>query len=168
MVTGIIIAGGNSTRMGSDKSLLNSNVERLNSELEQFGCNRIITMCGSVERIELFSGECMPDSKENLARSLLDIISTIEGEIQLVACDAYLADSELFHRITGVPCDDNGNRQPLLARIKSGEQLVHSDKISEVFAQIPSCEGGIKARNFNTPEEFKEIQSLLQKLNQQP
>jgi len=101
LVTGIIIAGGNSTRMGSDKSLLNSNVERLNSELEQFGCNRIITMCGSVERIELFPGECIPDSKENLARSLLDIISTIEGEIQLVACDAYLADSELFHRITG-------------------------------------------------------------------
>lgn len=165
-MTGIIIAGGNSTRMGTDKSLLNSNVERLNSELVKFGCNRIITMCGSTERIGLFPGGCVPDSKESLARSLLDIISTIKGEIQLVACDAYLADSELFHRTTGVPCDDRGERQPLLARINGCENLVHSDKISEVFAAIPSCEGGIKARNFNTPEEFKEIQFLQQQLNQ--
>jgi len=49
----------------------------------------------------------------------------------------------------------------LLANIGSGTILESSKKISDVFANIPSCEGGIKARNTNTPEELKEIQSLL-------
>jgi hypothetical protein len=29
--------------------------------------------------------------------------------------------------------------------------------MTEMFAHIPSCPGGIKATNVNTPEEFKEI-----------
>ena len=147
--------------MGEDKSLLNSNVERLSRELQASGCERVIIMCGSEERAELFLGECHIDTKETLAESLFELISSLHGTIQLAPCDAYLADEELFKKILGVPIDDEGNRQPLLAKFNSKDELIQSQKISKMFQNVPSCEGGIKARNINTPEEFKEIQSFL-------
>ncbi|MGB1475438.1 MAG: molybdenum cofactor guanylyltransferase [Candidatus Poseidoniaceae archaeon] len=156
-----MLAGGKSNRMGKDKSLLNSNVERLSRELEGSGCDRIIIMCGSEERADLFPGECHIDTHETLAESLFELISSLQGAVQLAPCDAYLADENLFSKIRGVPIDDVGNRQPLLARFDSKDELIQSPKISEMFQNIPSCEGGIKARNINTPEEFKEIQSFL-------
>ena len=96
-LTGIILAGGKSSRMGEDKSLLNSNVERLARELEASGCERVIIMCGSEERADLFPGECHIDTKETLAESLFELISNLHGTIQLAPCDAYLADESYSH-----------------------------------------------------------------------
>ena len=92
---------------------------------------------------------------------MLDVVSKINGIVQLAPCDAYLADSVLFSNIQGIPTDDYGNRQPLLAKFSTAEELVPSKKISEMFKKIPSCKGGLKARNTNTPDEFKEILSYL-------
>ena len=161
MHTGIILAGGESRRMGEDKSLINSNVERLANEMRKSGCTRVIVMCGTKLRADMFDEECIVDSKESLAESLLDVISKITGTVQLAPCDAYLADSVLFSNIQGIPTDDYGNRQPLLAKFSTAEELLPSKKISEMFKKIPSCEGGIKARNTNTPDELKEILSYL-------
>ena len=123
MQTGIILAGGLSSRMGQDKSLINSNVSRLANELRSAGCSRIIVMCGTAERMDLFEEECVIDSKETLAESLYDFISQLTGKIQLAPCDAYLADADLFSKIDGVPTDDLGNRQPLLAKFDTNKVL---------------------------------------------
>ena len=161
--TGIILAGGISTRMGFDKSMINSNVSRLANEMRNAGCESVKVMCGTIERAKLFDEDCLVDSKETLAESLLEVIAQIQGVIQLAPCDAYLADCELFESIDGVPVDDRGIRQPLLAKFDSSESLINSKKITEVFRNIPSCPGGIRARNVNTQEEFKEIEHLLKK-----
>ncbi|MBT4066354.1 MAG: NTP transferase domain-containing protein [Euryarchaeota archaeon] len=165
MATGIILAGGKSTRMGEDKSMINLNVERLSNELRKSGCERIIVMCGGKERFPLFTEECVEDSAETLAESLLFVLSKISGRVQLAPCDAYLADAELFSRIDGVPTDEFGGRQPLLAGFNVEIPLVRSLRISEMFSPLKSCEGGIKARNINTPEQLREIQYLLQKVD---
>ena len=39
--TGIILAGGNSTRMGIDKSMINMNVKRLAKEMRISGCDSV-------------------------------------------------------------------------------------------------------------------------------
>ena len=101
MQTGIILAGGLSSRMGQDKSLINSNVSRLANELRLAGCSRIVVMCGTAERMALFEEECVIDSKETLAESLYDFVSQLSGKIQLAPCDAYLADADLFSKIDG-------------------------------------------------------------------
>ena len=147
--------------MGEDKSLKNSNVIRLAKEMESLGCERVIVMCGGSERLELFGLESIPDSAETLGESIFELVSQLEGRIQLAPCDAYLADSELFAQINGVPVDDKGIRQPLLANFDSKDMIVKSSKISEIFKSFPTCSGGLKARNTNTPAEFKEIQPFL-------
>ena len=157
MLTGIILAGGKSTRMGEDKAFLRGGVARLAEELRNAGCSQIIVMCGTKERSKLFSEECVEDAGETLAESLKILLGSLEGEIQLSPCDAILADAEFFSSLTGVPLDQNGSRQPLLARFHLPLPRINSDRITEMFAHIPSCPGGKKAINANTPEEFKEI-----------
>ena len=83
MQTGIILAGGKSTRMGEDKSLIHSNVERLADEMRAAGCKRILVMCGDLNRVDLFQEECVVDSKDNLAESLFEVIQGLSGIVQL-------------------------------------------------------------------------------------
>ena len=153
MKTGIILAGGNSKRMGQDKALLFSNVDRLASELSSSGCTRIIVMCGTVERQSLFEHETIPDKFDNLGESLIHVIAEIDGFIQLAPCDAYLADSNLFKSINGVPVDDLGNRQPLMSGFNSEIKLNQSKKISDIFAKD---KGSISLRSAPAAKAFSE------------
>jgi len=157
MLTGIILAGGKSTRMGEDKAALFDNVSRLSKELKLAGCDNIIVMCGDESRINLFDEDCVVDRGFCLAESLRFVLSSLTGEIQLAPCDAYLADCELFERIAGVPVDQNGFRQPLLSRFMLPFEGVESNKLTDMFSHLPSCEGGLKASNANTPEELDDL-----------
>lgn len=156
-LTGIILAGGTSLRMGEDKAFLRGGVTRLAEELRKAGCNRIIVMCGTKERIGLFDEECIIDSHDDLASSIKTVLNGLEGKVQLVPCDAVLADSSFLSSITGVPLDEHGERQHLMARVTLPLPEIDSKKVSDLFDYLPSCEGGVKASNINTPEELKEI-----------
>ena len=155
MLTGIILAGGKSSRMGVDKAFLHGGVSRLSKELRKSGCGRIIVMCGSSDREELFTEECAIDQGESLGESLQILLSALEGEIQLASCDSIHADADFFSTLKGVPLDQNGKRQPLLARFVLPLPYTDSNKISDIFETIPSCEGGIKASNANYPRDLR-------------
>ena len=163
MYTALILAGGSSVRMGSDKAFLEGGVERLCSELRKGDCNKIIVLCGNKNRVGLFVEECWPDPNENMsvAEILRWAIARLEGEIQLVPCDAFLADQRLFSILEyGVPLDTNGRRQPLLARLQASDDLGSSPRVEEMLGYLPSQSLGMLgalAKNINSPEDLREI-----------
>ena len=61
MVTVFVLAGGKSSRMGADKAFMNGGVDRIRSIAMECGAERVITLCGAVERRHLFQGEVWPD-----------------------------------------------------------------------------------------------------------
>ena len=63
MTTVLILAGGKSTRMGEDKSNMFGGVKRIYDECMKANVTRIVTLCGSNDRMHLFHGEVWPDLK---------------------------------------------------------------------------------------------------------
>lgn len=162
MVTALILAGGKSTRMGQDKALMAGGVERLMAVAYSSEVERIITLCGSHERVALFKGEVWPDP--DACTSLMDVIywalDAIEGSVQLIPCDAFHLESTgltaLIASNGGVPLDSNGERQPLLANCPVGWSPPPKVKnIQSMFADLPSLDLGEmtdEMKNFNSPE----------------
>ena len=75
MYTALILAGGSSVRMGRDKAFLEGGVERITNELKKDNCKRIIVLCGTESRVELFSEECWPDPSSDM--SVADILLSL-------------------------------------------------------------------------------------------
>jgi len=162
MVTALILAGGKSTRMGQDKALMAGGVERLMAVAYSSEVDRVITLCGSHERVALFEGEVWPDP--DACTSLMDVIywalGAIDGSVQLIPCDAFQLESTgltvLLDSNGGVPLDSNGERQPLLANCPVGWSPARKVKnIQAMFADLPSLDLGKmtnEMKNFNSPE----------------
>ena len=163
MYTALILAGGLSSRMGQDKAFMHGGVPRLANELRKSGCTKIIVLCGSTKRVEMFDEECWPDPEgiECLAEVIRWAIKKLEGVIQLVPCDAFLVSSEFFTKMRiGVPLDGDHRRQPLLARIRKNSDLINSNHIETMFQNIPSIrlpEVIHEIKNFNNLNDFTEL-----------
>lgn len=162
MYTALILAGGLSSRMGQDKAFMHGGIPRLAKELRQSGCTKIIVLCGSEERVELFDEECWPDPGDAvcLAEVIRWAINKLEGVIQLVPCDAFLVSSKFFTEMNiGVPLDGEGRRQPLLARIGKKSEIIHSNRIETMFQNIPSVKLPKvlhEIKNFNDLNDFNQ------------
>lgn len=164
----VILAGGKSERMGSDKALLLDSVKRIQKLTEEIGIQRCIVLCGSRHRKSLFEGEVWVDPKHST--SISDLIKwlreEISGRIQLLPCDCYLLERSglefLLGMKNGVPVDGEGSRQPLMANFDANSELVDSRALNQLFSNLDSYENNQLAKqfsNFNTQEELNLILS---------
>ena len=137
----LILAGGKSTRMKQDKSLMFDSVNKLSEELTKRGCN-VLVACGSVERSSLFNSECWADpaGTESLAQVIRSFSQEYDGEIQLFPCDMFRLDEYaidvLLAQQPGVPTDSEGREQYTLTRIPEGYTLPDVMSMRELFSGL--------------------------------
>ena len=167
MVTVLILAGGKSDRMGQDKALMDGGVEHLRTLALDAEVERIITLCGDDNRIPLFEGEVWPDPKE--CDSLMDLIlwsiSQIKDEVLLIPCDAFNLTvkgiTELSKQQNCLPLDEQGNRQPLLAKISDSAMLERGAvSLTELFAKFPTYSNQDLASQFNNFNQNSDLKNL--------
>ena len=167
MTTVLIFAGGSSSRMGQDKSTMYGGVSRIRQECLKANITRIITLCGSESRRSNFEGEVWPDPKE--CKCLMDLIlwsiNQIDGEILLIPCDAFNLTvkgiTELSKQQNCLPVDEQGNRQPLLAKISDSAMLERSAaSLNELFAKFPTYSNQDLASQFNNFNQNSDLKNL--------
>lgn len=185
-IEGFILAGGQSRRMGTDKSLLNINgqtfVERVAEEVSAVA--RVVRVVGAATPSNLAA---VPDvyPKWGALGGVHAALSACSAEWALVvACDFPLVTSELFKRLADLregfeavaPIQRDEVPQPLCALyrvtqclalaeslIKSGERrpiaLLQSVQTRWVrFDEIASLEGAAHFfDNINTPEDYAHL-----------
>ena len=172
-IVACVLAGGLSQRMGQDKSAMFGGVTRLQNLLHDAGIERTVVLCGSQERRSLFDGEVLADPKgvEGLHELIPWIRSTVQGDLLLIPCDAFLLNKDAVVAFLqsapngGVPLDAEGQRQPLFAVLPSeGPQLSPAKSVKGLLRHLPSIDVGEHASafsNFNTPDEVDARQRLL-------
>ena len=167
MTTVLIFAGGSSSRMGQDKSTMYGGVSRIRQECLRANVSRIITLCGSEIRRSNFEGEVWPDPKE--CNSLMDLIlwsiSQIDDEVLLIPCDAFNLTvkgiAELSKQQNCLPLDEQGNRQPLLAKITDSSMLERGAvSLNELFANFPTYSNQDLASQFNNFNQNSDLKNL--------
>ena len=172
-IVACVLAGGLSQRMGQDKSAMFGGVTRLQNLLYDAGIERTVVLCGSQDRKSLFDGEVLADPKgvEGLHELIPWIRSTVQGDLLLIPCDAFLLNKDAVVAFLqsapngGVPLDAEGQRQPLFAVLPSGgPQLKPAKSVKGLLRHLPSIDVGEHASafsNFNTPDEVDARQRLL-------
>lgn len=168
MTTAIILAGGDSTRMGEDKALMIGGVSRLVTECHNSTLDRVIILCGESVRAPLFSGEVWPDPAE--CQSIVEVIKwclkQIPDDIIIIPCDAFNLDSQgiafLCEQRNCVAVDSSGLRQPLLCRISDREMVNwNGNTINAMFNNLPSFTESHIAHQFDNFNYRSDLKNLL-------
>ena len=169
MTTVLILAGGNSTRMKQDKSTMFGGVKRIYDECMKANVTRIVTLCGSNDRMHLFHGEVWPDPEncQGILPVIVWAIKQLDDDILLIPCDAFniseIGIAELVSQENCVPVDEFGNRQPLFARISNQTELVSAaTSLTGLFERFPTHQNKIissEFNNFNIPADLKNLHS---------
>lgn len=161
----LILAGGQSTRMGEDKALLFDSVNKLAAMLKSHGYG-VIVACGAEDRASLFHSECWldPDDSTSLGEVVRAFVQEHDEEIQLFPCDMYNLDDEAIEAILaqppGVPIDMDGQDQFTLTRIPQGCNLPASKSLKHLFSGFnrnPMEFLGERLKNFNSPNQIEHL-----------
>ena len=167
MTTVLILAGGKSTRMKQDKSTMFGGVKRIRDECIKANITRIITLCGSNDRMQLFHGEVWPDPDNchGIFPVIKWAINQLGDDVLLIPCDAFniseIGITELISQENCVPADEFGNRQPLFARISNQTELVSTAaSLTDLFERFPTHENKVisaEFNNFNLPADLTNL-----------
>ena len=167
MTTVLILAGGKSTRMKQDKSIMFGGVKRIRDECIKANIARIITLCGSNDRMQLFHGEVWPDPDNchGIFPVIKWAINELDDDVLLIPCDAFniseIGITELISQENCVPADEFGNRQPLFARISNQTELVSTAaSLTDLFERFPTHENKVisaEFNNFNLPADLTNL-----------
>lgn len=167
MTTVLILAGGKSTRMKQDKSTMFGGVKRIRDECIKANITRIITLCGSNDRMQMFHGEVWPDPDNchGIFPVIKWAINQLDDDVLLIPCDAFniseIGITELISQENCVPADEFGNRQPLFARISNQTELVSTAaSLTDLFERFPTHENKVisaEFNNFNLPADLTNL-----------
>ena len=167
MTTVLILAGGKSTRMVEDKSMMFGGVDRIHAECVKAGVSRIITLCGSSDRLGDFTGEVWVDPID--CRGVLDVvrwaINQLNDDVLLIPCDAFniskIGIKELLSQDNCIPNDEFSNRQPLFARISNPAEIDwDSTSVTGLFAKFPDYENKAISSEFNNFNQTSDLKNL--------
>ena len=105
-----------------------------------------------------------PPHLEGLHRIIPWAINTLEDDVVLIPCDAFLLTAKAVDTLIhgspggGVPVDEAGRRQPLFAYLPKGVPLDEdAHRVEGLLAHVPTVdvEGHRSAfSNFNQPEDL--------------
>ena len=105
-----------------------------------------------------------PTHLEGLHRIIPWVMNTLEDDVVLIPCDAFLLTAEAVDALVhgspegGVPVDEAGRRQPLFAHLPKGVLLDEdAHQVESLLSQVPTVDlkGHRSAfSNFNQPEDL--------------
>ena len=184
-LSAVILAGGNSKRMGKDKACLLLDGQTF--------LDRIISQLDGMDDIYLSVGKADPYPGDSLIHiqddyedcgpmgGILKALRCCQHEVLFVtACDMPFMDSQFAFYLAGfmgedvdavVPVDGDGRKHMLAAlyhkrigsvveaQLQSGERRVRRvlEKIRVRYVQVPNHDIEKKLRNVNHPEEYKRL-----------
>ncbi|MDA0715237.1 MAG: NTP transferase domain-containing protein [archaeon] len=169
---GIIFAGGKSTRMGRDKSMMFDNITRLKSVFFSCGIHDVIILCGHEDRKSLFEGVVVVDPQENMGlhRVLQWIRNEIQDDLVCVPCDAFTLSIEglqtmLKHDSMGGVIVQHEEIQPTFCVVpKNWKPTTEVSSLTQFVSSLPPIlveDENIDFYNFNNQEDIKKFQEII-------
>jgi molybdopterin-guanine dinucleotide biosynthesis protein A len=153
--------------MEQDKSTMFGGVDRIHAESVKAHVSRIITLCGSSDRLGDFTGEVWVDPID--CQGVLDVVrwavNQLNDDVLLIPCDAFNISKtgieELISHGNCVPIDEFGNRQPLFARISNPAEIEwDANSLSGLFAKFPDYENKAIRSEFNNFNQTSDLKNL--------